>query len=192
VGDPVTRYTPSRTYLFAGIAAVAMAGFSGWWSTHWAPAIIPAVLFVFSAGLVLFLAFRPAIELRDDCLRIGSRRIRWADIRRLDRTGWISPLVVHITLVDDVHVLLFYPGDLDSSNSLLRGLRRASREALIDGVPYRQFWNEPVMPQAEPAAPLPSPKYQLLLPEDEADVERLFQRLKTVGHLDPKNSSDEN
>jgi hypothetical protein len=27
--------------------------------------------------------------------------------------------------------------------------------------------------------------------EDEAEVERLYQRLKTVGHLDQKNSSDE-
>jgi len=167
-----------------------LAGFSGWWSTHWAPAIIPAVLFVFSAGVVLFLAFRPSIELREQHLRIGSRRILWADIRRLDRTGWISPLVVHITLEDGSRVLLFYPGDLDSSNSLLRGLRRAARGALIDGVPYRQFWNEPSTPVAE-ATPLPAPKHHLLLPEDEADVERLFQRLKTVGHLDPKKSSDE-
>jgi hypothetical protein len=29
------------------------------------------------------------------------------------------------------------------------------------------------------------------LPEDEAEVERLYQRLKTVGHLDQKNSADE-
>jgi hypothetical protein len=167
-----------------------MAGFSGWWATHWTPAVVPAVLFVFSSAVMLFLTFRPAVELREDSLHIGARIIRWPDIRRLDRTGWISPLVVHITLADSSRVLLFYPGDPDSSNSLLRGLRRASRDALIDGVPYRQFWNEPAAPAAEPA-PLPSPKYQLLLPEDEADVERMFQRLKTVGHLDPKNSSDE-
>jgi len=36
---------------------------------------------------------------------------------------------------------------------------------------------------------LASPRYQLLRPDDEAEVERLFQRLKTVGHLDK--SSDE-
>ncbi|MCX6622118.1 MAG: hypothetical protein NTY38_13835 [Acidobacteria bacterium] len=169
---------------------MAMAGFSGWWATRWTPAIVSAILFVFSAAVVLFLAFRPAVELLEDSLRIGNRLIPWTSIRRLDRTGWISPLVVHITLADAARILLFYPGDLDSSNSLLRGLRRSSREALIDGVPYGQFWNEPVIPLAEPA-PLPAPKYQLLLPEDEADVERMFQRLKTVGHLDPKNSSDE-
>ncbi len=190
MGAPVTRYTPSRIYLFAGIAALAMAGFSGWWATHWTPAIVPAVLLVFSSAAVLFLASRPALELREESLGIGSRTIPWNQIRRLDRTGWISPLVVHVTLADSSRILLFYPGDLDSSNSLLRGLRRASREALIDGVPYRQFWNEPAAPATEPA-PLPSPKYQLLLPEDEADVERMFQRLKTVGHLDPKKTSEE-
>jgi hypothetical protein len=37
---------------------------------------------------------------------------------------------------------------------------------------------------------LTSPRYQLLRSDDEAEVERLFQRLKTVGHLDPK-ASDE-
>ena len=38
---------------------------------------------------------------------------------------------------------------------------------------------------------LSSPRYRLLLPEDEAEVERLYQLLKTVGHLDPKNTGDE-
>lgn len=191
MGGPVTRYTPSRIYLFAGIAAVAMAGFSGWWATHWVVAIIPAVLFVVSAAAVLFLAARPAIVLREDALCIGKRVIAWNRIRRLDRTGWISPLVVHITLNDSSRILLFYPGDLDSSNSLLRGLRRSAREALIDGVPYRKFWSQPMASDAG-ATPMSSPKYRLMLPEDEADVERMFQRLKTVGHLDPKSSNDEN
>jgi hypothetical protein len=30
-----------------------------------------------------------------------------------------------------------------------------------------------------------------LRPEDEAEVEQLYQRLKTVGHIDPKNTTDE-
>ena len=40
--------------------------------------------------------------------------------------------------------------------------------------------------------PAPPPRYRILKPEDEAEVERLYQRLKTVGHLDrKKNSTDE-
>jgi hypothetical protein len=72
---------------------------------------------------------------------------------------------------------------------LLRELRRHSRDALIDGVPYRQYWGE-VLPQGE-RKQAPTPRYRILRPEDEADVERLYQRLKAVGNLDQKNSADE-
>ena len=55
----------------------------------------------------------------------------------------------------------------------------------------------------EPALrhPIPAPsvapreatpyRYPLLRPEDEAEVERLYQRLKTVGRLDSMSSTDE-
>ncbi len=138
----------------------------------------------------MFLAFRPPIEIHETHLTIGRRHIAWLDIRRLDRSGWLSPLIVNITLFDDSRILLIYPGSRDSANSLLRHLRRLAREALIDGIPYRQFWSEalPGVPEARPPA---SPRYRLLRPEDEAEVERLFQKLKTVRRLDPDNSMDE-
>jgi hypothetical protein len=113
------------------------------------------------------------------------------DIRRLDRTGWISPLIIRVTLFDDSRLLLIYPGDLDSCNSLLRHLRRLSRDALIDGIPYRQYWGEVLAPGNDRKQPAPLPRYRILRPEDEAEVERLYQRLKTVGNLDQKNSTDE-
>jgi len=56
-------------------------------------------------------------------------------------------------------------------------------------VPYRQYWGE--MTPAGDRKPSPPPRYRILLPEDEAEVERLYQRLKTVGNLDQKNSTDE-
>ena len=122
---------------------------------------------------------------------IGKRIIPWMDIRRLDRTGWISPLIVRITLFDDSRMLLVYPGDLDSCNSLLRHLRRLSRDALIDGIPYRQYWGELLSSTGGDASRRRRPRYRILRPEDEAEVERLYQRLKTVGNLDQKNSTDE-
>ena len=36
----------------------------------------------------------------------------------------------------------------------------------------------------------PAPRYRILRPEDEAEVERLYQRLKAVGNLDQKNSDE--
>ena len=190
VAVPVSRYMPSRHYLSAGLVALGLAAFSVWFRFRWTPAFFPAFLFLVSSALVLFVAFQPPIEIHETHLKISKRSIPWSQVRRLDRTGWVSPLVVHLTLVDDERILLIYPGDLDSANSLLRHLRRHSREALIDGIPYRQFWGEALAAPAERRR-LPSPKYQLLRPDDEAEVERMFQRLKTVGHIDPKKSSDE-
>ncbi len=172
------------------MVALALALFSLWWSGRWAPAVIPAVLFLLSALLLVALASRPPIVILEDRLMIGRRSIPWADIRRVDRTDWSSPLVVSLTLSNGQRVVLIYPGDLDSANSLLRHVRRSARNALIDGVPYPHFWGEPALRQSGPEKPQP-PRYPLLRPEDEAEVEMLYQRLKVVGRLDPKNSSDE-
>jgi hypothetical protein len=133
--------------------------------------------------VLLYLAMRPVIEIRETELLIGKSRIGWNEVQRLDRTGWISPLLVNMTLTEDRKVLVVYPGDLDSAHSLLRHLRRFSKEALIDGIPYRQFWGE-ALPAAADRRQLTSPRYRMLREEDEAEVERLFQKLKTVGHLD--------
>lgn len=176
-------YTPSRLFVTAGLSAAALAVFSAWVAMQWAPAWIAAVLFVASSAILLILAIQPAIEVYEHHLAVGKRVIPWNEIRRLDRTSWVSPLIVHLTLTGDRHVLLVYPGDIDSGKSLLRHLRRCARHSLIDGIPYRQFWGE-ALPSQERRLPLSSPKYQLLRPEDEAEVERMYQRLKTVGHLD--------
>jgi hypothetical protein len=179
---------------------MVLAGFCAWrgWASApkslatYALAYVPVILFVLTAALLFVMAARPAIEVHEGYLTIGRRIIPWMDIRRLDRTGWVSPLIVRITLFDDSRFILVYPGDLDSCNSLLRHLRRLSRDALIDGIPYRQYWGEVLSPGAGAARKEPTiPRYRVLRPEDEAEVERLYQRLKTVGNLDQKNSTDE-
>ncbi|MDZ4800749.1 MAG: hypothetical protein SGI92_21530 [Bryobacteraceae bacterium] len=183
----MTNFPPSRHYLTAGLAAVILAAFSGWVAMQWSPAWIASVLFAGSAMILLLLAIQPSVDVYEHHLALGKRVIQWNEIRRLDRTSWISPLVVQLTLTGERRVTLVYPGDIDSGKSLLRHLRRCARNALIDGIPYKQFWGE-ALPSQERRS-LPAPRYRLLRPEDEAEVERLFQRLKTVGHLDK--SSDE-
>jgi hypothetical protein len=203
VGSSVARFTPSRRYLMMGIAAVCGTALSVWSALRWdpfrpdawslAPLFSPlhlnfnlswlaAVLFAIPAVALLALAFRPAIEIHSSYLRIGKQEIPWARIRRLDQSGWNVPLLVYLTLDDDRRITLLHPGDADSSGSLLRHLRRSAREALLDGVPYRQFWGEPPAAAAPPRiAPV---RYPLLRPEDEDEVERMFQRLKSAGHLE--------
>lgn len=186
----MTRYLPSRHYLWAGVVAWALAAFSGWVAIGWPPAAIALVLFLVSSAVLIYLALRPPVEIRDSHLIIGNRAIPWVDIRRVDRTGWMSPLVVHLTLLDDSRILLVYPGDLDSANSLLRHLRRHARSALIDGIPHQQFWGDALPPPAS-RKQIPSPKQRLLRPEDEEEVERLYQRLKSVRHLDPDGTAND-
>jgi hypothetical protein len=186
----MTRYLPAKHYRWFGFSAVLLAAMCGWLGTMLPVAYIPAGLFLLTAVPVFLLAFRPAIEIHDGYISVGSRVIPWMDIRRLDRTRCISPLVVRLTMFDDSRMILIYPGDLESCNNLLRHMRRLSRDALIDGVPYRQYWGE-VLGTGNDRRQNNLPRYRILRPEDEAEVERLYQRLKTVGNLDQKNSTDE-
>jgi len=179
------RFTPARTYLTASAVALGLAVFSGWCAKTWLPALIPAILFLASGVLVLYLALQPVIEVKENGLRIGKRSIAWKHIRRIDQTGWVSPLVVHLTLADSTRVRILYPGVLESCNQLNRLLQQNATESLINGVPYRQIWGEPVEPDP-PRKPVPVPRYRLLTEEDEAEVERLYQKLKTAGHMDPE------
>jgi hypothetical protein len=197
VDRPLARFTPSRTYVSLTLFAVCGAIFSGWTALRWTPSWIAAALFAISVVILAAVTIRPVIEIYEAHLAIGRLRIPWRDVRRIDQTGWLTPLAVRLTLRDNQTILILYPGDLDSSNSLLRHLRRFSREALLDGVPYREFWGElslaeppaesSVGKDADAAAPA---RYPMLRTEDEEEVERLFQRLKSVGHLESK-SSDE-
>jgi hypothetical protein len=183
------RYTPSRQYLTAGLISAALAVVSAVFATEWIIALVGAILFLLSAIAVMLLAFRPTIEIQEQFLVVGRRAIPWGDVQRVDRTGWISPLAVFVTLEKGERILLVYPGDLDAANSLLRHLRRHAREALIDGIPWTEFWGEAAHPQVvvtEEKKETSSQKFQLLRSEDEAEVERLFQVLKTVGHLDSR------
>jgi hypothetical protein len=156
----------------------------------WPPAAIAVVFSLLLSGLFLYLRLRPVIELRQDHLMLGHRAIPWADVRRVDRTRWHRPLVVRLTLAGGERILVIYPGDNDSTNSLLRHIRRAARTALIDGRTYREFWGE-AAPAAQERNQLSSPRYRLLRPEDEDEVERLYHKLRSVGRLDSRSSTDE-
>ena len=124
-----------------GLTALALTGFSFWFALIWPLYWIATGLFLASAVVVLYLASRPSVEIYESHVKIGHHAIPWRHIRRLDRSANL-PLMVRLTLADKTRILVIYPGDPNSSSGLLRSLRRHAREALIDGVPYRQFWGE--------------------------------------------------
>jgi len=188
VAVPVTRYPESRQFLWTGLVALVLTGVSASLSSRLWFAWLAAALFFVSSLFCFCLAALPSIDIEERFLRIHKIRIAWSEIRSVDQV-LSPPLIVRLTLADKSQVLVFYAGNRESRKSLLRTLQRFSREALIEGQSYREFWGEtPASPERKRSAPN---RYPLLLAEDEAEVERLFQLLKTVGHLDPKNSPDE-
>jgi hypothetical protein len=184
------RYAPARSYLTASVIAIALAAFSAGLALRWTPAIVAVVLFLISGTILALLGFQPPIEIRDGSLVIGRRSIPWESIRGVDCTGWVSPLVVVLNLAGGRRRVLIYPGDPGAGESLLRQLRRRASRAAIDGIPHGEFWGSQ---PSEPPAPekAAAPVYRVVRDEDEAEIERLYQLLKTVGHLDASGSGDE-
>ena len=202
---PLARYRPSRRYMLFALLAVFGTVFSAWTGLRWPSTWIAAALFGMTSAALIALLWQPKIEIHETHLQLGRRIILWREIHRLDQTGWTAPLAVSLTLSNDRRVLLLYAGDVDSSTSLLRHLRRYSRNALLDGIPYRQAWGEVgkkferektseprKTPESGPQRQQPAVHRPLLRPEEEEEIERMFQRLKSVGRMDQRDrGSDE-
>jgi hypothetical protein len=192
VPAPVSRYEAPRNYLWTGVVALAFTSFSGWVALAWSWAWIAAALLLAGAVSAFALGLLPDIEIYDGYLRVNDRRIPWARIARVDKLVSF-PLMVRLTLMDSETLVIRYAGDENGRHSLLRNLQRYSRDALIEGAPWRSFWGEPR--RASPPVPqrehTPPPRYPVLLPDDEAEVERMFQQLKTVGRMDPQKSTED-
>ena len=133
------RYAPARQYIHAGMLATALAILTAGLGWEWPLVLVASVLFLLSAAFVFWLVLRPILEIDELHLKIGQRMIPWSAISRVDRTGWVSPLALRLTLADGERILVIYPGSLDNATRLLQQIRRMSREALIDGMPHRQF-----------------------------------------------------
>ena len=182
-------YRPARHYLPAAVAAFGLALFSGWCGWNWTPAFAPAVLLLLSSCFLTFLATRPAITIRDNSWSVGGQSFLWPEVEALDSTGWTSPLVVKVTLRGNRVFYLIYPGEPESAGRLLRQMRRLARGARLEGIAYRQYWGE-ITHAGPDDEPTPAPRYRVLRPEDEAEVEKLYQRLKSAGRLDHQTSEE--
>ncbi len=182
---PGFTYRPSVRYLGFAIAALAGSILCAWFATRFPPSAGPALLFFASSAALFWLATRPSIRVLEEGLFLGNRTLMWTEVRAVDHAGWLAPLIVNLTLQSGERIHLVYPGDLASAERLLSQLRLLAREALIDGRLWAQFWGE--HPDAsEDLRPSAAREYGLLAPGEEDEVERLLQRLKSVGHLDSR------
>ena len=135
-----------------------------------------------AAGL-LFLATRPQIVLRERSGSVGEKSFLWADVERIQSGAWASLLLLRVSLRGGRIVNVIYPGEPETSARLMRQLRRLLRGVRSEPVA------EPEMAAAEISGD--RPKYRVVRPEEEAEIERMFQRLKSAGRPDHQTSSEE-
>jgi hypothetical protein len=180
----MVRFTPSRVYSLAALAGAVIAGCSVWFALRWWPAWIPAGILLAGVVGALWVAFRPGVEVNSSHLIVGRRTIDWDDIRRVDQTIWVTPMVVELTLKEGPRLRVIYPGPDDQCSLLLRLIQQRASQALINGVPHRRIFGDPPPQRPARTGPPRPPRSRFLSDDDEADVERLLQILKSAGRLD--------
>ncbi|WP_031495165.1 DUF3093 family protein [Bryobacter aggregatus] len=184
----MTRFAPSKHFVYMGLVAVLLGLMSAWVGWQWTPAIVPAALFFASALFLFWLSLHPVIEITDRELAIGRRVIPWSSITRIETTGWLTPLVLKLTVETGRKIVLLYAGDLESSGRLKEMVCNCAPHALLDGMPQGKRQATIVVRNGSTAE---VEKHAILTLEDEAEVERMFQRLREVGHLDPTRTPED-
>ncbi len=189
---PCSRYPASRTLFFTGLGGFALAAVSASIALTRPAAWIATGALAASALIALVLGLIPAVEIDEAFLKQRRKPIPWKSVYQVERL-LRNPLVIRLTLASREETLVIYSGSRDAREALLHDVRLMARGAVIDGVPYREFWGGgPVHSPVEEGRRQSRPRrYPLLLADDEAEIERLFQQLKTVGHIEPNKSPDE-
>jgi hypothetical protein len=189
-------YRPSRLYSRLGWATLAGAVICILCGFRVPLAFIPASLCAVTATAMFCLAARPTIKVGESQLNIGERAIAWREIREINSSRFVSPLILKIKLTNSRRKVLIFPGEPERIARLMFQLRKNSHLATFDGVAYRDYWTWTSLTglQGETAS-LDHP-VRMLNAEDEQEIERMYQKLKAVGRLDSRTadssrSSDE-
>lgn len=187
----VETFVPSRLYARVGWAALAgslvcvLCGFR-------APlAFIPGVLCALTSAGLFWLASRPPIEVGDTQFQIGERVIAWREVREINRSRFLSPLVIKLKLTNSRRKLLVFPGEPARIERLMFQLRRNSQFATFDGVAYRDYWTWLSLSGARGDTSTLDQPVRMLSAEEEEEIERLYQKLKSVGRLDSRGTDSD-
>ena len=80
--------------------------------------------------------------------------------------------------------MLVYPGTPEHIARLLFQLRKNAISASFDGVAHRDYWTWNAIKEMSGDDSLGNP-VRMVSQDDEDDVERMYQKLRGVGSLDP-------
>lgn len=181
-------YQPSRLYVRVGWAAIGGAAVCALCGVRAPLALIPGGLCAATSVLLFWLALRPRIRIAEGQLNIGERAIAWREIREINSTRFVSPLVVRLRLTNSRRKVLLYPGTPERIARLLFRLRKLSTSATFDGVAYRDYWTWSAIRELSGDESVGSP-VRMVSHDDEEEIERMYQKLRGVGPLDPHKDS---
>ncbi len=191
----VEIFVPSRLYSRVGWAALAGVVISVLCGFRAPLAFIPGFLCALTAVALFWLAARPAIRIAETQFNIGERAIAWREVREINSSRFLSPLILKIKLTNTRRTLLIYPGEPERIEQLLVQLRKNSHLASFDGVAHRDYWTWLTLNGSKTENPVLEQPVRMLSRDEEDEIERLYQKLKAVGHLDSRvessNASDE-
>lgn len=177
-------YVPSRLYARGGWFGLAGALLCVACGVRAPFAFIPAALCGLTAVLLFWLSARPHISVGETQFSMGERSIAWREVREVNSTRLVSPLVLRLKLTNSRKSLLVFPGQPDRISKLRYQLRRGSTLATFDGVSYKDYWTWSSMGMLQPDAAAADQPVRMISHEDEEEIERLYRQLKSVGRLD--------
>jgi hypothetical protein len=182
----VEIYQPSRLYARVGWAALAGSAICVLCGFRAPLAFVPGFLCATTAAALFWLAARPAIRIGETQFNIGERAIAWREVREINSTRFVSPLILRVKLTNSRRKTLIFPGEPERIARLMFQLRKNSHLATFDGVAYRDYWTWSSLTGLRGENPTTEQPVRMLSQEDEEEVERLYQKLKAVGRLDSR------
>ena len=184
----VETFQPSRLYARIGWAALAGSAICVLCGFRAPLAFIPGFLCAITAAALFWLAARPAVRIGEAQFNIGDRAIAWREVREINSSRFVSPLILRIKLTNSRRKTLIYPGEPERIARLMFQLRKNSHLATFDGVAHRDYWTWTSLAGLGGENPTLDQPVRMLSQEDEDEVERMYQKLKTVGRLDSRST----
>jgi hypothetical protein len=183
-------YSPSRLYARAGWIGLVGAAVCVVCGLRASFAFIPGFLCCVTSACLFLLASRPHVMVAEAQLLVGTRAIAWRELREVNSTRLISPLVLHLKLTNNRRKLLIYPGEPERISKLLYHIRRNANLATFDGVSYKDYWTWSSMGVLRGSHPSSDQPVRMISQEDEEEIERMYRQLKSVGRLDSRSDSE--
>ncbi|MGH9581664.1 MAG: hypothetical protein ACRD4O_01860 [Bryobacteraceae bacterium] len=193
----VDIYWPSRLYARLAWAALAGSAVCALFVLRAPWAGIPSGLCAITAAGLFWLASRPEIRMGDSQFNIGERAIAWREVREINSSRLVSrlvvsPLVLNLKLTNSRRKALVFPGEPEQIARLMFQLRKNSFLASFDGVPFRKYWACSSVDASKPQqAETSEPPVHVVSADDEEEIERMYQKLKSVGRIDSKKSDED-